>query len=100
MQRQVLVDLLAAGLSIDAIARRVQRSPSTVSYWLKRHDLQANGAAKYSADRPLEAEELAGLVANGLSVPQIALAVSRSTGRRAPRTGAPRPGDQEQPQPA
>lgn len=78
MERAVLVELLAEGLSIDAIAIRIDRSPSTVSYWLKRLDLRANGVAKFGPQAPLPREPLQALVEEGKSVPQIALAVGRS----------------------
>lgn len=35
-----LAPLVQAGLSVAAIARRLARSPSTVRYWLRRHDLR------------------------------------------------------------
>lgn len=64
--------LLAEGLSIDAIAGRVRRSPSTVSYWLKRHALEANGAEKYGPKPPLAVESVVALIDEGFSVPEMA----------------------------
>lgn len=78
MGRDVLVDLLGRGFSLDAIAARVGRSPSTVSYWLKRHGLQANGADRYSAKGGLTREQLEPLVGGGLSVREIAGALQTS----------------------
>lgn len=78
MERHLLERLLSEGLSIDAIAERVARSPSTVSYWLGRHGLQANGAARYGLREPIARDLLARLVESGLTVPQIAKAVDRS----------------------
>ena len=72
MDRYRLVPLLEEGLSIDAIAAEVARSPSTVSYWLKRHGLKANGARKYGPKPALDHDSLAALVDRGLSVPAIA----------------------------
>ena len=80
MERTELVELLAAGLSIDAIAESVGRSPSTVSYWLKRHGLAANGAERFGRRPRLGVEVLTQLIEEGRSVPQIALAVDRTPG--------------------
>ncbi len=77
MERVALERLLAEGLSIDAIAERVDRSPSTVWYWLKRYGLQANGAAKYGPKTALAREELTTLVGEGLSVPEISERLGR-----------------------
>lgn len=64
------------GVSIDGIAKRVGRSPSTISYWLKRHGLKANGAEKYGPKPPLTREALEALTSEGLSVPAIAQRLS------------------------
>jgi DNA-binding CsgD family transcriptional regulator/DNA-directed RNA polymerase subunit RPC12/RpoP len=72
VERDLLRDLLAAGLSLDAIAERVDRSPSTVSYWLKKHGLRAVGAERYGPKPLLPEHDLAVLIAEGLSVVQIA----------------------------
>lgn len=72
MDRGRLVSLLEEGLSIDAIAAQFARSPSTVSYWLKRHGLDANGGRKYGPKPALDRDSLAVLVDRGLSVPAIA----------------------------
>jgi transposase len=72
MERDHLVALLEEGLSIDGVARRTDRSPSTVSYWLAKHGLRANGAARYAPRGQLDRETLAPLVAQGLSAPAIA----------------------------
>lgn len=72
MDKEVLVELLDERLSLDAIAQRVGRSPSTVSYWMKRHGLKATGAVKYGPKEPIPLERLATLVEEGLSVPGMA----------------------------
>lgn len=76
MRRALLIELLDEGLSIDGIATRVARSPSTVSYWLKRHGLKANGAEKYGPKPPLTKGALEALTSEGLSVPAIAKRLS------------------------
>jgi hypothetical protein len=72
MEREDLEAFLAEGLSLDAIGRRVGLHPSTVSYWLAKHGLQANGSSKYGSRPPLDAGELGALVAGGSSVADIA----------------------------
>jgi len=72
MERDRLVALLDEGLSLDGIALRIQRSPSTVSYWLAKYGLHANGAPRFAPRGPLDRETLAALVAEGLSGPEIA----------------------------
>lgn len=78
MDRELLERLLTEGLSLAAIAGRVGRSPSTVSYWLGRHDLRANGAAQYGSREPIARDALERMVERGLTVPQMAVAVDRS----------------------
>lgn len=75
MDRDLLERLLTEGLSLVAIAGRVGRSPSTVSYWLGRHDLRANGAAQYGSRAPITRDALERMVKRGLTVPQMATAV-------------------------
>ncbi len=48
MDKRFLEDCLAQGMSLQAIGERVGRHPSTVSHWLKKYGLTANGAAKFS----------------------------------------------------
>ena len=66
------MNLLGAGLSLDRIAEQVNRSPSTVSYWLKRHGLRANGSVRFGPKPVLERSDLARLADAGLSVPEMA----------------------------
>lgn len=83
MDKDVLEGLLAVGLSLEAIGRRVERHPSTVSYWLKKHGLQAVGRTVYAARGGIERDALAALVDERLSSREIAerLGVSQSTVR-------------------
>ena len=48
MDRDWLEAQLAAGRSIESIAREVGKHPSTVGYWVKKHGLAlaARGAAR------------------------------------------------------
>lgn len=50
IQRAVLVELISDGLSVRAIANRLDCSPTRVRYWITRHDL-ATTAAEWRATR-------------------------------------------------
>ena len=43
MQKELLEQCLAEGMSLEAIGKRVGKHESTVSYWLKKHGLDAKG---------------------------------------------------------
>jgi len=79
MDRNSLQLLLAQGLSVEQIGRRFGRHPSTVSYWLRKHGLQAPNRAKHAARGGIERERLAELVGRGMTIAQIAEEVQRST---------------------
>ena len=74
---------LAEGLSLEQIGKRLGKHPSTVGYWLKRHGLEAVGAARFAPKGGLDREDLATLIASGASQRRIAaaLGVSLSTVR-------------------
>lgn len=74
---------LGEGLSLEEIGRRVDRHPSTVSYWLKKHGLRPAGRTTYAPRGGLEREALAALVDDGLSSREMAdrLGVSLGTVR-------------------
>jgi Helix-turn-helix domain len=78
MDRDRLEAWLDEGLSLDRIGELTGRHPSTVSYWLKKHRLVANGHAKHTSRGPLARAELERLVEAGLSIRQIAEQVERS----------------------
>jgi Homeodomain-like domain len=72
MDRAWLHQQLAAGRSIESIAREVGRDPSTVSYWVAKFGLVSTHAAKHASRGGLAREELEPLVDAGLSVRAIA----------------------------
>ena len=79
-----MVGYLEQGLSLEKIGVLVDRDPSTVSYWLKKHGLQAVGHERHSPKGSnVSREELRSLVAQGLVLREIAdqLALSISTVR-------------------
>jgi DNA-binding CsgD family transcriptional regulator len=81
MDRIWLHDQLAAGRSIESIAREVGRDPSTVAYWVAKHGLASTHAAKYAPRGGITREQLEPMVAAGLSVRAIGerLGVSYAT---------------------
>jgi hypothetical protein len=78
MDRADLESMLADGLSLAEIGRRVGRHESTVAYWLAKHGLRASGHDRYASKGALDRDELADLVAAGLSSSQIGTVVGRT----------------------
>jgi IS30 family transposase len=48
MDRESLRLLLAQGVSMEKIAERFARHPSTVAYWMKKHGLEAPNREKHA----------------------------------------------------
>lgn len=80
MDEGSLMLLLAQGLSVEKIAKRFGKNPSTVAYWMRKHGLRAPEAEKHAPKGGLERERLAELVADGLTIAEIADAVGLSKG--------------------
>jgi transposase len=78
MDRAQLESMLADGLSLAEIGRRVGRHESTVAYWLAKHGLRASGHDHYASKGALDRDGLAELVAAGLSSSQIGTVVGRT----------------------
>lgn len=78
MERAWLEVRLASGRSIESIAREVDRDPSTVSYWVRKHGLRSRHAPRHVARGGLVRDDLAKLVDAGASIAEIADAVGRS----------------------
>ncbi len=78
MDRDWLEAQLAAGRSIESIAREVGKHPSTVGYWLKKHGLTSDYAELHGPRGSLARDQLAELVRQGLSIREIGQAVGRS----------------------
>ena len=49
-----LEELVARGMSVRAMAAEVDRSPTTVRYWLGRYGLRTSTAARHAASRALD----------------------------------------------
>jgi Homeodomain-like domain-containing protein len=78
VDRGWLEEQLAAGRSIESIAREVDRDPSTVSYWVHKHGLVSSYAERHAARGGIERERLEELVAQGLTTREIAAQLDRS----------------------
>jgi transposase-like protein len=78
MDKARLASELAAGRSIEAIAREHGRDPSTVAYWVDKHGLTSAHVAKHAARGGLSREQLEPLVEAGLSIRAIAERVGMS----------------------
>ncbi len=83
MDKRFLEDCLAKGMSLEAIGKLAGKHPSTVSYWLQKHRLTANGAARHAPKGGVTREDLEPLVLEGLTIEQIAqrLGVGDTTAR-------------------
>jgi len=71
MDKAWLETELAAGRSIEAIAREVGRNPSTVAYWVNKHGLASRHASRHAARGGIERDTLAALVERGLTIEAI-----------------------------
>jgi transposase len=80
MDRASLEQLLSQGLSLAEIGRQFELHESTVGYWVEKHGLQAANHGKHVARGGLARDELEVMVAEGMSIAQIAEAVDRSKG--------------------
>ena len=78
MDRAWLASQLAAGRSIESLAREAGRDPSTVAYWVNRHGLSSAHGPAHAARGGLDRATLVALVEQGRSVREIAVAVDRS----------------------
>lgn len=78
MDREWLTTRLAAGCSIESIAREAGRPGSTVGYWIRKYDLASSHAPRHAARGGLDEAELQALVDRDLTVRQIAAETGRS----------------------
>ena len=72
VDRQWLKEELQDGRSIESIAREAGRDPSTVAYWVHKYGLVSSHAERHAARGGIEREQLEDLVAEGLSIREIA----------------------------
>jgi transposase len=72
MRKGFLEKCLAEGLSVEQIAERIGRHPSTVTYHLKKHGLKPLGHDKHSPNGKVDPERLRDLVEGGATVREAA----------------------------
>jgi transposase len=78
MDKQSLESLLDQGLSVERIAKRFGKDPSTISYWMRKHGLVSPYREKHAAKGGIERERLEALVEAGLSITEMSTAIGRS----------------------
>jgi hypothetical protein len=72
VEREDLQRYLNAGMSLEAIGREVNRHPTTVAYWLRKHGLQAVHRERHCGRGGIPRETLELLIGEGLSIAAIA----------------------------
>lgn len=78
MDRDSLTTLLARGVSVEKIAQRFGKHPSTVSYWMAKYGLEAPNRDKHAAKGGIARERLEQFIAAGLTIAEIAAEVDLS----------------------
>ena len=78
MDRDSLTVLLAQGLSVEKIAQRFRRNPSTVAYWMNKYGLEAVHRERHGAKGGIEPERLNELVRAGRTIAEISEATGLS----------------------
>jgi hypothetical protein len=78
VDKEWLENCLAQGISLDAIGDLAGKHPSTVSYWLKKHGLRASQSERHAPRGGIDRAQLEPLVAEGLSLREIAARLDRS----------------------
>lgn len=78
MDKGLLEDCLERGMSLDSIGELVGKHPSTVSYWLKKHGLEASKAERHAPRGGIDKGQLEALVGEGLTLREIAERLDRS----------------------
>jgi transposase len=78
LDREPIVALLAEGLSVEAIGRRLGQHPSTVADWMAEHGLEAHNREKHAAKGGVDRVWLQTKIEEGLSIAQLAEAAGLS----------------------
>lgn len=78
MDRESLTQLLDEGVSVERIARRFGKHPSTVSSWMDKYGLLAPNREKHAAKGAIAREQLVDLLDAGASISTMAEALQRS----------------------
>ena len=77
MERAFLEDCLAQGMSLEKIGKLTDKHPSTVGYWLKKHELSAVGAGRFSPRGGIERDVLETGVEAGRTLKEMAEDLNR-----------------------
>src|SRR5256886_7713667 len=87
MDRDSLERLLDQGVSIERIAKRFGKHPSTVAYWMAKYGLEAPNRGKHAAKGGLERNHLELLIDEGMTIAEIAeqVGLSKTAVRHWPR---------------
>jgi transposase-like protein len=80
VDKQSLQLLLDQGMSIERIAKRFGKDPSTISYWMNKHGLESPYRERHAAKGGIERERLEELVEAGMTTAEIAGEVGLSKG--------------------
>jgi transposase len=72
MMKEELEAYLAEGLSLEQIAERIGRHPSTVSYHLKRHGMAALGRERHAPNGKVDSAKLRRLIEGGATIREAA----------------------------
>ena len=80
MDRDSLALLLARGLSLEEIGRRFGKHPSTVSYWVGKHGLEAAKRDRHAERGGIDRQWLKAAVEEGSSIAEIATQAGLSKG--------------------
>ena len=80
MESQSLELLLGQSESVERIAKRFGKDPSTISYWMKKYGLASPYADKHAAKGGVERERLEALVGAGQTLAEIAAELGLSVG--------------------
>ena len=78
MDKESIELLLDQGESVERIAKRFGKDPSTVSYWMKKYGLSSRYAEKHAPRGGIERDTFEELAAAGFSITGIAESVRRS----------------------
>jgi transposase len=78
MEKAQIEAMLSEGLSLAAIGQRVGCREWVVANWVEKYGLQANGRERHAAKGALDREETERLVAQGMTIAEIALELDRS----------------------
>lgn len=71
MEKKFLEQCLAEGMSLEGIGKQAGKHESTVSYWLKKHGLEAVGSEVHAPNQKVDPDHLRALVVAGASIQEM-----------------------------